>query len=211
MVMLADQLGLPYVAGQNAHYLDRADADVHDVLTCIRHRVTWDKAGPRLRNNAEWCLRSPDEMQALYVDFPQALTTADEIADRCMLDLLAMLSAHRGQAPQLHPDPPATLRRLCEQGAMARYGRTSGREINRTGNSPGNLLGDLLPKTVRHQLEHELAVIEKLGLCNYFLLAHDVCREARVRGVLYNGRGSRPTACAPTPSTSPASSRCHRV
>src|SRR5690606_30471095 len=43
---------------------------------------------------------------------------------------------------------------------------------------------------VRRQIERELALIEKLGFCGYFLIVWNICDWARQRGILIQGRGS---------------------
>jgi error-prone DNA polymerase len=47
-----------------------------------------------------------------------------------------------------------------------------------------------MPKRYQHQIDHELALIGKLGLAGYFLIVWDIVRFARRTGVLCQGRGS---------------------
>src|SRR6186997_3507525 len=47
-----------------------------------------------------------------------------------------------------------------------------------------------LPTRYRDQIDHELALIGKLGLAGYFLIVWDIVRFARRTGVLCQGRGS---------------------
>jgi len=68
-------------------------------------------------------------------------------------------------------EPAAFLRALVEQGARERYGEPVG-------------------EAERRQLEHELAIIGRLGLVDYFLIVWDIVRFARRRGILVQGRGS---------------------
>ena len=57
----------------NVHYLTPADAPLHDVLTCIRHRVPLERANGLLRTNAEYYFRSPRDTAVLFVAWPGAL------------------------------------------------------------------------------------------------------------------------------------------
>src|SRR5690606_29195617 len=84
---LAHRLGLGLVATGNSHYLAPADAPLHDVLSCIRHRVPLERAGHLLRPNDEYCFRRPDDMAALFAEWPQALRATLEIAERCQAQL----------------------------------------------------------------------------------------------------------------------------
>jgi len=63
------------------------------------------------------------------------------------------------------------LRALVGQGARERYGEDFGPEH-------------------RRQIEHELDVIQRLDLADYFLVVWDIVRFANRRGILVQGRGS---------------------
>ena len=47
-----------------------------------------------------------------------------------------------------------------------------------------------MPERHRQQIDHELSLIQKLGLAGYFLIVWDIVRFARRTGVLCQGRGS---------------------
>jgi error-prone DNA polymerase len=59
LLELAGRRGTPAVATNDVHYATAAGRIVHDVLTCLRHQVTLDEAGTRLRPNGEWYLKPP--------------------------------------------------------------------------------------------------------------------------------------------------------
>lgn len=67
LAWLGQTLGLPLVATGNAHYLTPDQARLHDLLTCIRHRVPLEQAGDLLRPNAEYILRPPAEQGNICV------------------------------------------------------------------------------------------------------------------------------------------------
>jgi error-prone DNA polymerase len=168
---LSQRLGLRLVATGNVHYLDPSQARLHDVLTCIRHRVPLDSAEAILRTNAEYAFRSPAEMAALFADWPDALQATLDIAERC--------SACWPEGPQIFPQLPtpddqpavAFLRQLCEDG----------------------LARKIPPSAYAHyraQLDREIAIIAEQNLTDYFLVVWDVVRFAREQGILCQGRGS---------------------
>jgi error-prone DNA polymerase len=110
-------------------------------------------------------------MAARFADRPEWLRATRAIAEQCEFTL-----ADLGYRFPTFPTAPgetqaALLRRLTHAGAHKRYG------------------APLSPR-VRAQLEHELAVIEKLGLAGYFLIVWDIARFAREHGILCQGRGS---------------------
>ncbi len=169
---LAHELDLRLVATGDVHYLDPNDAPLHDILTCIRHRVPLNEAGDLLRSNAEYYLRSPDEMGAMFKEWPDALQATLDIADRC--------TAHIAIGPQRLPEimipnaqsPAEYLWALCEAGLV----RKVGSDAQRT--------------AYRETLDRELSIIEAQGLTNYFLIVRDLVQFARSKSILCQGRGS---------------------
>ena len=189
LARLAQQLGLRMVATGNVHYLAADQSPLHDVLTCIRHRLPLERAEGILRRNAEYRLRAPEEMAALFTEWPAALRTTLEIAARCRAHLpvgpQALPLAHlpRQRSPTFPSDPlsleqiEATttleiLHHLCQEGLARKVtGRQSSPEYRQT-------------------LERELALIAAQGLAEYFLMVWDLVRFARSQGILCQGRGS---------------------
>jgi error-prone DNA polymerase len=171
LVVLATRVGLDVVATGNVHYLDPRQREVHDVLTCIRHRTTLGDAGSLLRPNAEHHLRSPREMAALFCDCRIALENTLRIAERCAAAYTYLPSGP--QALPLYPVPGGSpplfyLRELCQQSMALRYPSDPPRDL----------------------LERELAVIAQAGLADYFLIVWDIVRFARRKGIRCQGRGS---------------------
>ena len=161
------------VATGNAHYLDPDDAPLHDVLTCIRHRVPLTQAGDLLRSNSEYVFRSPQELAALFAEWPEALRATLDIAERC--------HARLPIGPQTLPAVPTPggippivyLRQLCQIA------------LNQQSHSSAATSDEY-----QAALDHELRIIEEQGLTNYFLIVHDLVRFARSRNILCQGRGS---------------------
>ena len=167
---LARDLHLPLVATNDVRHATVADRPLLDVLTCIATKTTLDTAGRRLACNAERHLKSPAEMAALFSDVPEAIHNTRRIAERCVFTL-----ADLGYRFPLYPvpdgeTPSGHLRALTMAGARTRY-------------------GTLTPR-IRRQLEHELAVIERLELPGYFLIVWEIVEFCRRRGILVQGRGS---------------------
>src|SRR5215217_5789219 len=83
LVQLADQVGLRYVATGNVHYHRRERHRLQDVLVAIKHRTTLDNSHRERRPNAQFYLRTADEVAELFRRHPEALTTTGWIAERC--------------------------------------------------------------------------------------------------------------------------------
>jgi error-prone DNA polymerase len=149
----------------------RRNRPLLDVLTCIREKLTLDGAGRRLLANAERHLKAPAEITELFRDVPEAIRNTLEIADRCRFTL-----ADLGYRFPDFPLPPGFtadkyLRHLTLEGARRRYQ-----------NKKSNRLDS--------QLDHELAIIAKLGLAGYFLIVWEIVEFCRREGILVQGRGS---------------------
>ncbi len=170
MIDVARAMAVPLVATNDVHHVAPEDRRLLDVLTCIRTKTTLDGAGRRLMRNAERHLKPPAAMQALFCDLPEAVANTRRIADRCRFTLADL--GYRFPAFPL-PDGETAhgyLRHLVEVGARDRYGAVTAR--------------------ITAQLEHELAIIERLDLAGYFLIVWEIVEFCRRQGILVQGRGS---------------------
>jgi error-prone DNA polymerase len=169
---LARTLDVPYVATNGVAYADRRDAKLADVLTCVRYKSTLANAGTLLRPNAEFYLKTPEQMARLFAPYPLAIRNTLAIVERCGFRLRKLA----GQFPHF-PIPAgetshqSTLRTLVMRGAAKRYAMP------------------LDPK-VERQIEYELGIIARMDLAGYFLVVWDIVRAAEELGVLGQGRGS---------------------
>jgi error-prone DNA polymerase len=166
---LARRLGLGYVATNNVHYEKAEGHRLQDVLVCIRQRQLLDACND-LRPNAEYDLKPGFVMMERFRDYPEAVANTLVIADQCRFELHPGLQElpHFPTPSGLNTD--AYLRQLCQDGIQSRH-------LNGTGQ-------------VWTQLEDELAIIQRSGLSNYFLIVWDIVRFARENNILCRGRGS---------------------
>src|SRR5262249_55013697 len=150
-VEIANRLGLPLVATSDAHYLCQADSAAHDVLLCINTGKTRGDANRLRYGSDQFYVRGPEEMYSLFPDHPDAVRRSQEIADGCHIELDFRARHFPVFTPPDRKKPEDYLRELCEQGLRERYG-------------PGPA------QAVRDRLEHELAVICRMGFASYFLI-----------------------------------------
>jgi error-prone DNA polymerase len=167
---LASAFHLPVVATNGVRCAGPADRPLFDVLTCIRHKTTLERAGRRLSCNAERYLKSPDAMARLFSDLPEALAASAELADR-----IGYTMADLGYRFPEYPVPrgetmASFLRKIVQAGARERYRPYDDR--------------------ARRQIERELDLIEKLELAGYFLIVWDIVNYCRQHDILVQGRGS---------------------
>jgi error-prone DNA polymerase len=97
------RLGIPVAVVNDVHTHVRRRQVLQDVLACVRLGTTVDRAGRRLFPNAERTLKGPEEMAALWSDFPEGLEIAAAIADQCRFRMEEI----RGE----HPLPPVVVDR----------------------------------------------------------------------------------------------------
>ena len=161
-----------YIATNDAHYIQREDARLQDILLAIQTQSVLTDPNRMRMNDDSYYLRTPQEMQELFREKPEAVTNTLEFAERCNVDLsnkeyhLPRFPVPEGQTAQTY------LRQLCEDGIRRRYASRA--------NDP----------KVRERLEYELDVIHTMGFDAYFLIVWDLCRHARQEGIWYNARGS---------------------
>jgi error-prone DNA polymerase len=180
LIELAESSGVPWVATQDPRYVDDRGRLVHDLLTAMRYGVTVDEAAARglLHPNGEWRLLSPREMAARWRGREEGLRESVRIADECTGFLLDWMrpplpdfrKAKLG-AGHADTDDDGALRVWTYEGARERWGASLSPEQNQ-------------------QLEHELALIGRLGFSGFFLVMADAVRFARHKGILCQGRGS---------------------
>ena len=191
LIPLARSFGIPWVVTNDVHYAMPRGRLVHDVLTAIRHRRQLDEMGTRLRPNGEWYLRSAAQMRRRWQLDDTGLRNTLGIAERCAFRLEDL----RPSLPDFHLPPGVTpdayLAQLVMQGAMERLRpEARGQRPEKTPIPDSPFPIPDLPPRYRQQIDHELALIRKLGLAGYFLIVWDIVRFARRAGVLCQGRGS---------------------
>jgi len=167
---LARRFGLTSLATGGVAYARPEDREIADVFTCLRHHTTLDTAGRLLAPNNARHLRGPAAMQRLFADRPELLHGTVAVAAQLTFTLRDL-----GYQFPTFPTPPGEsadswLRQQTLAAAPARFPALTPRH--------------------RAQLDRELTVISKLGFAGYFLCVWDICRWARERGILVQGRGS---------------------
>ncbi len=183
-VGLAEALGLPVVVTNDVHYARPEDRELADVLTAIRHGRTLDTLGDLRRADGESYLKSGEAMATMPPGEPSfaaadpraarawaaGLSTAAELAASCSVDLGFEQYRFPGFPVPDRETPFSYLSELCWAGARRRY-------------------HPVTPAVVK-RLAHELDVIERAGLAEFFLICWDLMRFAKEHGIPAQGRGS---------------------
>ncbi|HSO29648.1 MAG TPA: PHP domain-containing protein [Candidatus Sulfomarinibacteraceae bacterium] len=181
---LAADLGLPVVTTNDVHHARPEDRELGDVLTAIAHGRTLDTLGDLRRRDAQSHLKSGGELLAMPPGeaafaradpataraWAEGIATSAEIAASCTVDLGFERYRFPGFPVPAGETAFSYLVELCQAGVRRRYHPVS-------------------PAVVR-QLAHELDVVEKTGLAEFFLICWDLMRFAKERGIPAQGRGS---------------------
>jgi len=171
IVRIARELGRPLVGTGDVHYLRREDYHHHAALLCVQTKSTLSQPKISFENN-EFYLRSNEEMTSAFAQWPEALASTIEIAERCDVEL----ELGRQLIPR-YPTPDGIgeseyLERLVEEGLRSRYGEPP-------------------PAEAVERARYELSVIEKMGFSGYFLIVWDFVKYAKDCGIAVGpGRGS---------------------
>jgi len=176
LIALSTKLNIPPVATFDVHYIDKQDAPAHELLLCIQTNTSvYDEKRLKLAGDFFY-LRSPEEVEELFADLPQAVENTQAIADMCQLELdFTKLHLPHVELPQGRKADDF-LAELCWQGLERRYPK------------PGS--------GVKEQLSHELDVIRKTKFADYFLVVWDIISFARERGIYFGVRGSAAASLA---------------
>ncbi len=173
-IELACSFKLPLLATNDVRYATPGERELCDVFTAIRHHRTLADAGRLLSRNSERHLKSPEEMERLFADLPEAIANTMELSSRLEFTLEDL-----GYEFPKYPVPDGEtmmsfLRECTRKGFHQRYGRSAPDLKNRA----------------RRQVDRELKLIEKLDLSGYFLIVWDLVRFCREQNILVQGRGS---------------------
>ncbi len=175
LIRFSDELGVPVVATNDAHYLTRADAEIQKLLSAIATGNTVGDSGFGMQGSEHY-IKSAYEMEQLFSDIPEAVENTVKIANECKFefDFNSMhLPAFRTPAPFTAEE---YLKKLCIEGISEMHKK-------------GLLCADV---TVYHErLDHELKIIHDMGFDDYMLIVWDFVNYARKNGIpVGSGRGS---------------------
>jgi DNA polymerase-3 subunit alpha len=179
LVRMGRKLGIPLVATNDCHYVNRADAQAHDVLMAIQTGKSL-KDEKRLKHVVDsYYMKSPAEMDLHFKDVSEALENTVKIASQCNVKLkldqtfLPNYKVPEGETLDTY------IAALIEKGLERRFKEFAGRGIK------------FDPDQYRERCRIELGVIQKMGFSGYFLIVWDFINWAKEHGIPVGpGRGS---------------------
>ncbi len=171
MLEMAAKHNLKVVATNDAHFIDKDDADAHDRLICIGTAKDVDDPNRMRYTRQEW-FKTQEEMKQLFSDVPEAIVNTNEVVDKVELfELNHDPIMPIFEIPEPFENADDYLKHIAYEGVEMRYGE--------------------ITDSVRERIDFELETIKKMGFPDYFLIVWDFLKAAREMGVIVGpGRGS---------------------
>lgn len=178
ILRFARKHGVKYFAANESYYLDKEEANAHDVLLCIKEGefkstpIGYGRGHRYGLVNDQYYFKTQDEMRSIFSDLPEAIETISEIVNKIESYTLERdVLLPKFDIPDGFHSEDEYLRHLTFEGAKKKYG-----ELN---------------QSIIDRLDFELATIQNTGYPGYFLIVQDFTSKAREMGVSVGpGRGS---------------------
>ena len=171
LLKMSKETGIPLIATNDSHYINKEDAEPHDILLCIQTGKTVNDEDRMKYEGDQFYLKSPKEMHELFHYAPYAMENAHKIGQRCNVEFeFHDLKLPKFDVPQ-GKTTASYLREVCYQGFNKNYPNADEALIER--------------------IEYELTTIEQMGYIDYFLIVWDFIKYAKDNGISVGpGRGS---------------------
>ncbi len=185
---LAKKIGVKTVATNDAHYINKEDAILQDVLMCVQMGKYLDDPNRLKFDTDEFYIKTREEMEQVLGAYPEALDATQEIADKCFVTLKAKSHKEVPNMPEgtslrnnenfipvyTAPDGMTTseyLTKLCYDGLYKKY--------------------KVITPEIKQRVEEELSIINEQGFVEYFLVVWDYINYAKQNNIPVGpGRGS---------------------
>ncbi|MBW6516409.1 MAG: DNA polymerase III subunit alpha [Candidatus Cloacimonetes bacterium] len=169
---LAKRTDTPLVVTNDCHYLQKEDAEAHDILLCIQTAKTQKDTNRLKYETDQLYFKTEEEMRGLFPNEPAAYENTIKIAEQIDFTLnYQSFLIPKCRLPQEYNDNTTYLRKLCFDNLPILYPQVT--------------------NEIKERLEYELQVINNLGYENYFLVVKDIVDAARANDIPVGpGRGS---------------------
>lgn len=188
LLQIGEKLGIKLVATNDVHYIEKADAEMQDILMCVQMGKTIYDPDRMKFSTDEFYLKTRKEMEEALAGFEDALDNTLEIADKCEviikskahgdisdIDEKYVLPANQNFIPVYKPENGMEayefLRHITYEGLKKKY-------------------KEITPE-ITERVETELTLINELGFVEYFLIVWDYINWADANNISVGpGRGS---------------------
>jgi len=179
-IRLSNKFDIPLLATNDAHYVNKEDADAHEVLLAIQKGAKWNDKNRWKFSVKTLYLQSADEMIA---SFERQNSIDSKVYIRAMRNTLevAMLCEDFKIEPKIpklpkvkgikKEDEEKRLRELCARGFVEK-------------------VGEFMSVDYENRIDYEIEVLREKKAIRYFLLVWDLVNWCRENDILCSSRGS---------------------
>jgi DNA polymerase-3 subunit alpha len=180
LIEMGRELSIPLVATNDCHYIDREDAEAHEVLLCIQTGKTMEDTDRMKFKTDQFYFRSPEAMSRLFKDIPESINNTSAIAERCNLTF----DFGSFSLPNFEVSTSESLDEYL--AGLAKKGLEKLLPVIMKGKEDKGI-----PEQYVKRLQEELEIIKSMGFAGYFLIVSDFVNYAKQRNIPVGpGRGS---------------------
>ncbi len=172
LIDLANKTKIPLVATQDIHYLKPEDDVAQDFLVAIQTNAKMTDANRLTMKQDDFSMRSPEEMESLFKNMPEAVKNTEIIASRCNINL----ELGRWVFPKINLPQGISSEDYLKKSALEGYQK----KISEKDDS----------EETKKRLDYELEVINNKGYAPYFLIIADIINWAHQQEIITTTRGS---------------------
>jgi DNA polymerase-3 subunit alpha len=169
---LSKELGVPVIATNDVHYIEKQDDKVQDILLCIQMKKVLSDTDRMSMIGEDFSFLSPAEMKQNFSDHPEVVDNTLKVAEMCNFQMrLGEIVLPNFPLPD-KKNADEYLRDLCIEGLNKKF-------------------GDNITDEAKERMDYELSIIAKTGYAGYFLITADFINWAKEQGIVVGpGRGS---------------------
>jgi DNA polymerase-3 subunit alpha len=188
-LQLSEELAIECVITSDAHYLDHADQEAHEILLCVQTGSFLSDEKRMSLKEFDLYITTPEDIVGRWgKSHPEFIKNTRRIADRCNVTLelgkilIPQFPVPKGESERTY------LEKLVYRGLAWRYGSQPEEKAQKLSINEAK---KCLPDAVRDRAAYELTIIEQMGFCGYFLIIADFINWGKDQGIVFGpGRGS---------------------
>ena len=211
MIELAKKTNTKIIASNDSHFIDEEHAEAHDRLICLSTGKDLDDPNRMRYTKQEW-LKTPEEMNVIFSDIPEALCNTVEIADKvenysldadAIMPMFPIPEDFGTEASYKEKYSEEVLKEEFDKEDATRFDKLGGYDKvirikleadylrNLTLQKAPDKYGNPVPPDILERIEFELETMKTMGFPGYFLIVQDFIQAAREMDVAVGpGRGS---------------------
>jgi DNA polymerase-3 subunit alpha len=194
VIRLGEELDISCVVTCDAHYLDHADKEAHEILLCVQTGSFLSDEKRMSLDEFDLHVNKPQDVIARWgKDHPDFISNTRAIADRCDVNIeLGKILIPKFPVPEGDTER-SYLEKLVYRGLALRYGSVKDKQLTDKDAASMTLAAakKTLPEHVLERAEYELSVIGDMGFNGYFLIIADFVNWGKNQGIVFGpGRGS---------------------